>query len=429
MPKNKTILSNLFIIVFLINLLAPKIVWGDFNVIELSKEIGFQDDSAMRKFVTAVNQTKNGEGLVNEKSYQIISGIYDKIKDKDFDSWDFQPRSSEGSRYYQGLKFLKQAIDKYFERRNVAIEEYNKNVGKIDIYEVLKGLELPNTFDGLYAFRDEINLPFGYQEENDKLDSKVKKIYDFLTTKREGDFNTFGDEREYLVRNLLELKDPIDSYLKKRKRFYDKNEKEIAFHNLVEKEKQNKGQLLINAYKNLKQNDKTSIINSIKLIANKVKGWCVYATRYTSAENWVLEIQDNCIESTNLIFDNPPLDASAYENKFMLIKGSITSKDGDFYIITAPDEFSEAIAVIPKKVLAGSKIQYNQDAVILCDLKDVVEVKTVSGATKIVCLIEVSAIYSSSEYQKFSGYVVGNPEMFPQDKYVKIEVSDWKSNL
>ena len=82
----------------------------------------------------------------------------------------------------------------------------------------------------------------------------------------------------------------------------------------------------------------------------------------------------------------------------------------------------EAIADIPKKLIKESGTRFGSIVYMVCRIIDVLDVETVGGTTKPVTKVKAQGIFHFSDYLAFQEYVLGHPEEFPQEKYVKLHL-------
>ena len=277
----------------------------------------------------------------------------------------------------------------------------------------MKTYNFPTEYNKLQQFESEIYNPKAKMLKDDALYNKIKGLYSEIENARERDFDRSDRNRQIIVGNVLHnLESSMRNYLEARENLIEKEA-------LVKKERESGGQNLVESYKSTPA---PIMLSNLKKMATKTNGWKVVATRDIYSSKWSLSIDDDRYNSKNLVFRNPPLDVSGYQNKYMVINAAITRKlDGQF-VISPNNGSDEAIAKISKSTISTSKARFNQSMMMLCRLLDVIEAETVGGGTKTISVIEVVTMVPSEHYYKFSEYVAGHPKEFSQQKYIKIQV-------
>ena len=151
----------------------------------------------------------------------------------------------------------------------------------------------------------------------------------------------------------------------------------------------------------------------------KVKVVKVY-DRNTDRKIWVeplFSFGDTETPEAHIIFGHPPLDASPYKERFILVKAEVSRKFGIGFILTDSDG-KEAVAAIPKKVLQTTTLSFGESGYMVCKLLGVHDVNTVGGTTKSTSVVRVEGIITTGDYYAFKKYVLGHPNEFPQEKFV-----------
>lgn len=152
----------------------------------------------------------------------------------------------------------------------------------------------------------------------------------------------------------------------------------------------------------------------------KVKVVNVY-DRNTNRKIWVeplFSFGDTEMPEAHIIFGRPPLDASPYKERFILVKAEVSRKYGKMGFILTDSDGKEAIAAIPKKVLQTTALSFGESGYMVCKLLGVHDVNTVSGTTKSTSVVRVEGIITTNDYYAFKKYVLGHPNEFPQKKFV-----------
>jgi len=125
------------------------------------------------------------------------------------------------------------------------------------------------------------------------------------------------------------------------------------------------------------------------------------------------------------------IDASVYSEMYVLVTVMIERKYGDDFLlkntytnvykmlatVMFDNEAEDAIADIPSNIIAESGLKYEEDAVFICKLVDILDLPLTDGTTKPVAKIEVVGIIKDADYQEFKMYVLGHPDEFPPERY------------
>jgi len=136
-------------------------------------------------------------------------------------------------------------------------------------------------------------------------------------------------------------------------------------------------------------------------------------------------------KGTEIIFKDLPIDASAYSEMYVSVTVMIERKYGDDFLLKNTytnvykmlasvmfgNEAEDAVAEIPSDIIAESGLKYNEDAVFICKLVDILDLPMTDGTTKPVARIEVFGIIKDENYQEFKKYVLGHPEEFHPDRF------------
>jgi hypothetical protein len=248
---------------------------------------------------------------------------------------------------------------------------------------------------------------------DEDLYRKIHTLYNEIENSKKKDFDRSDRNRRMLVDvvfGILELR--MCRYLEARD---DLQQLELA----IKKLKASAGQTLIETYQTTPA---PSMLTDLKEMVSKIDGWQILVTKDIHDPHWNVTARDGRSDSENLVFYNPPLDVDNYKNKIIIIQATITRAVGDKYLISTTDYSAKALARIPDKILSESDARFNQEMFIFGRLVDVIENQNVFASPKPVSVVEVAKIVPRDQYDEFSKYVVGHPDEFPRNQYVRIQI-------
>ncbi len=382
------------------------------NVLELAEELGFNSSYEIKNIGNGIPANKyQKKKLFDENLYRRVLQIYNKIKD--FDHNNYLPRSTEAMKYSNAFRDLKYRINHYFKIREEVIAAHKKEKSKRDIYALLKNHDFPTDYDQLRQFGDKIYQPTEKMLRDDGLYKKIHVLYSEIQTSKKKDFDRSDRNRRILIDvvfGILELR--MSRYLDARNDLVDE---EVS----IKKERASAGQKLIETYQSTPA---PSMLSDLKEMVSKINGWKIFVTKNIHDPHWNVMAEDGRSDSENLVFNNPPLDTSAYKNKYIIIQATITRALEDKYVISPYNYSDRALAKISKRIISQSDARFNQEMFMLCRLVDVIEAQTVFTGTKPVSVVEVVKMVPKKQYHEFSKYVAGHPNEFPQKKYVRIQI-------
>jgi hypothetical protein len=387
---------------------------GTVNVTELAGELGFDNIQDIESFGISVPTTKyQKKKLFDEKLYRRVLQIHSRIKD--FNQNNYLPRSAEARRYSNALRTLKYQMDHYFKIRREVIAARKNEKRKRDVYTLLKNHGLSTDHDQLRLFGDKIYQPSAELLRDDSLYKKIQALYLEIENSEKKDFDRSDSNRRMLVEVVFGmLASRMRVYLEARD---DLDKAQLA----VEKQKSSAGQRLIETYASTAA---PSMLPVLKEMVSKIKEWKVLATKDVHHPRWNVMARDGSGDSENLVFVNPPLDPAAYKDRYLIIQATITRTIEDKYLISPIDYSAKALAKIPDRIISASDARFHQEVLLLCRLVDVIDGGNIFDSPKPVALVEVDKIVSKTQYDAFSRYVAGHPDEFPQNKYVRIKISD-----
>jgi tetratricopeptide (TPR) repeat protein len=124
------------------------------------------------------------------------------------------------------------------------------------------------------------------------------------------------------------------------------------------------------------------------------------------------------------VFRDLPLDLSNYEQRYLLIKARIDREYKGAYIISELNENGrEAVADIPRKLIRKSGVSFGEDCYLICRLVSFVKFETLIGTPYPVAKVKVEGLIRAVNFKRAEKYIMGNPEDFPPEKYLSIQIS------
>lgn len=288
-------------------------------------------------------------------------------------------------------------------------------------------LKALNSKISLSKFDDSYSV---YQDEalynqlnNIYLDIKNLTEEDYVVNAFDGRSNT--NKRRELIEELLKLKNNIPTWLADRKKALQSLENE---ENRIAVSTKDAPQKIVSMFnKEEKPKNYSYVKNAFSFLPNwKVKiSYDPVSDTASLLENFnPMDIEDpnGLAHSTSRVFINIPTHIDANED-YRIILGTIKSKFKNKYLISPSAEGGshEALAEISDKVISNSGVSFSEQCIMVCKLTGTTTVPTLSGI-KTISLVSVKGVISIPNSEQFYKYVVGHPNEFSPQKYVKLTI-------